>query len=57
MRELFDYNQLLYNDCIDYLETKWNRRLTEHERNVLLIGYRFGRRIESEYEIKILEVK
>jgi hypothetical protein len=56
MKALFDYNQLFYNDCIDYLETLWNRRLTEHERNVLLIGYRYGRKIEMENEIKILEV-
>jgi hypothetical protein len=57
MKELFDYNQLFYNDCIDYLETKWNRRLTEHERTVLLEGYKFGRMVESENEIKILCVK
>jgi hypothetical protein len=57
MKALFDYNQLFYNDCIDYLETKWNRRLTEHERTVLLEGYKFGRMVESENEIKILCVK
>jgi hypothetical protein len=55
--ELFDYNQLFYNECIDYLETLWNRRLNEHERHVLLIGYRYGRQIEMENEIRILEVK
>jgi hypothetical protein len=43
MREPFDYPEILYNEVIDHLETKWNRKLDEHERSVLVEGYRFGR--------------
>jgi hypothetical protein len=54
MREPFDYPEILYNDVIAYLETKWNRKLDEHERHTLIEGYRFGRMVEAEQEIKIL---
>jgi hypothetical protein len=50
----FEYSQILYNEAILYLETKWNRQLNDHERNVLIEGYRFGRMIEAEEEIKII---
>jgi hypothetical protein len=50
----FEYPEIFYNDVILYLETKWNRRLTDHERHVLIEGYRFGRMVEAESEIKIL---
>jgi hypothetical protein len=54
MRQPFEYSPLFYNEVIDYLETKWQRKLTDHEINVLIEGYRFGRMIESENEIRIL---
>ena len=54
MNEPFDYPQILYNEVILYLERKWNRKLNDHERHVLIEGYRFGRIIEAENEIKIL---
>jgi hypothetical protein len=57
MKEPLDYSQILYNEVILYLETKWNRRLSDHERHVLIEGYRFGRKIEAENEIKILFAK
>jgi hypothetical protein len=57
MNEPFDYSQILYNEVILYLETKWNRRLSDHERHILIEGYRFGRMIEAENEIKILFAK
>jgi hypothetical protein len=50
----FEYSQIFYNDVIYYLEQKWERRLTDHEKSVLIEGYRFGRLVESENEIKIL---
>jgi hypothetical protein len=37
---------LFINEVIDYLETKWQRKLTEHERAVVIEGYRFGRLTE-----------
>lgn len=55
-REPFEYDRIYYNEVIDYLQTKWARKLTEHEVAVLVEGYRFGRLTEMENEIKILEV-
>lgn len=57
MKDPFEYSQILYNEAIWYLETKWERQLNEHERNVLIEGYRYGRMIESEDEIKIIFTK
>lgn len=54
MNEPFEYSSILYNEVILYLEEKWNRRLSDHERHVLIEGYRFGRMVEAENEIKIL---
>ena len=57
MNQPFDFSQMFYNEVIMYLETKWKRRLNDHERHVLIEGYRFGRMIEAENEIKILSTK
>jgi hypothetical protein len=57
MNQPFNYEQIFYNDVIYYLETKWQRKLTDHEKHVLIEGYRFGRLTEAENEIRILEVK
>lgn len=57
MRQPFEYDQIFYNGVIYYMEQKWNRPLTDHERNVLIEGYKFGRLVESENEIRLLEVK
>jgi hypothetical protein len=43
MRDTFEYSPAFYNDAILFLEEKWNRRLTEHEKHVLIEGYRYGR--------------
>ncbi|MBO0962919.1 hypothetical protein J1P26_24925 [Neobacillus sp. MM2021_6] len=50
----FDYPEIFYNEAILYLETKWERRLSDHERHVLIEGYRFGRMVEADAEINIL---
>jgi hypothetical protein len=55
MNQSFNYEQIFYNDVIYYLESKWNRKLTDHEKHVVIEGYRFGRLVESENEIRILE--
>ena len=52
-----DYSQLFYNEVIYFLECKWNRRLSDHEKAVLIEGYRFGRKVEAENEIRILGAK
>ena len=57
MKQPFEYNSILYQEVIQYLEQKWHRRLNDHERHVLIEGYRFGRMVEAENEIKILEAK
>jgi hypothetical protein len=57
MKQPFEYQQIFYNDVIYYLEQKWQRKLTDHEKSVLIEGYRFGRLVESDNEIKILEAK
>ncbi|MFZ7946036.1 MULTISPECIES: hypothetical protein [Bacillaceae] len=54
MKTPFDYPEIFYNEAIFYLEAKWGRRLSDHERHVLIEGYRFGRMVEAESEIKIL---
>lgn len=51
----FVYDQILYNEVIRHLEQKWERKLTDHEKHVLIEGYRFGRLVESENELKILQ--
>jgi len=56
MNNPFDYPDIFYNEVILYLETKWDRRLSDHERHVFIEGYRYGRMIEAENEIKILFV-
>lgn len=56
-REPFEYSIVFYNEVIDYLEQKWNRKLNDHERHILIEGYRFGRLVEMENEIKILFAK
>lgn len=53
----FSYPHMYYNEVILFLENKWKRRLTDHEKHVLIEGYRFGRLVEAENEIKILSAK
>jgi hypothetical protein len=57
MRQPLDYPEIMYNDAIYKLEQEWGRKLTDHERNVLIHGYKIGRTVESENEIKILFAK
>ncbi|WP_157042251.1 hypothetical protein [Neobacillus jeddahensis] len=54
MNHPFEYPEIFYNEVIHYLESRWERRLTNHERHVLIEGYRYGRMIEAEAELKIL---
>jgi hypothetical protein len=51
------YEQILFNEVIYYLEQKWQRKLNDHEKNVLIEGYKFGRKVEAECELKILDVR
>jgi hypothetical protein len=51
------YEQILYNEVIYYLEQEWKRKLTDHEKHILIEGYKFGRKVEATCELKLLEVK
>jgi hypothetical protein len=51
------YEQILYNAVIYQLEQKWQRKLDDHEKHVLIEGYKFGRLVEMQNELKILDVK
>jgi hypothetical protein len=56
VNNVLEFDPILYNEAIYYLETSWNRKLTEHERNIAVEIYKWTRtNIEAE-EIKILEV-
>jgi hypothetical protein len=57
MQQPFHYPQIFYNEVIYILEQKWSRPLTDHEKHIAIECYRFGRLIEAENEIRILEVK
>ncbi|KKI93274.1 hypothetical protein WQ54_05435 [Bacillus sp. SA1-12] len=48
MKQPFEYAQMYYNEVILYLETKWHRKLTDHEKQLLIEGYKYGRLIEME---------
>jgi hypothetical protein len=52
-----EYNQLFYNEAIYWLEQRWQRELTPHEKHIVIESYRFGRLVESENEIKILSAQ
>lgn len=51
------YEGILFNEVIYHLEQEWQRKLTEHEKHVLIEGYKFGRKVEAECELKILSVR
>jgi hypothetical protein len=55
--EPLEYNQLFYNDAIYYLEQRWQRRLTDHEKHIAIEIYRFVRTEQAEEELKILEAR
>lgn len=42
----FDYDNICYNEAIEYQERIWKRKLDEHEKNVLIQGYKIGRTVE-----------
>lgn len=47
-KQPFTYDGIFYNEVIYWLEAQWQRKLTAHERHILVEGYRFGRLIEAE---------
>lgn len=53
----FEYENIWYQEVICHLEQEWQRKLTEHEINVLLKGYRFGRYIEMMEQVDLQRCK
>ena len=55
MNQPLEFNPILYNEPISFVEESWNRRLSEHERNLAIMVFRWTRtNIEAE-EIKLID--
>jgi hypothetical protein len=52
--EPLKYDQIQYNEPILWLEQNWGRKLTEHEKNIVVQVYRYTRTSQEAEEIKIL---
>lgn len=55
--DLQEFNQISYNEPIYWLEQQWQRKLTDHEKHLVILIYRWTRTTQEAEEIKILEVK
>ena len=55
--ELLKYDQISYNEPVYWLETEWNRKLTDHEKEIVKLVYRYTRTTQEAEEIKILFAK
>lgn len=55
--EPLEYDQIFYNEPIYWLEQKWQRKLSDHEKHLAILIYRFTRTMQEAEEIKILEAK
>jgi hypothetical protein len=54
---VLEFDPILYNEAIYYLETAWKRKLNDHERHIAVEIYKWTRtNIEAE-ELKILEAR
>ena len=57
VNNVLEFDPILYNEAIYYLETAWNRKLNDHEKHIAIEIYKWTRtNIEAE-ELKILEAK
>lgn len=54
--ELLEFSPLSYNEPIYWLEQRWGRPLTDHEKHVVIMTYRWTRTTQEAEELKILEV-
>jgi hypothetical protein len=50
-----NYDQILYNEPVLWLEQRWGRKLNEHEINLVKLVYRWTRTTQEAEELKILE--
>jgi hypothetical protein len=57
MREPLEYDQILYNEPIYWLEQKWQRRLDEHEKNIAIEIFRWTMTNKEVEELRILDTE
>ena len=51
-----NFDQILYNEVIYHMEMKWNRKLSDHEKNLAIEVYKWTRtNIEAE-EIRVVDL-
>jgi hypothetical protein len=55
--EPLEFDQILYNEPIYWLEQKWQRKLNDHEKHLAILIYRWTRTTQEAEEIKILEAR
>ena len=53
--DVLQYNQISLNEPVLWLEQKWGRKLTDHEKNIVGMVYSWTRTSQEAEEIKILE--
>lgn len=53
--EPLKFDQILYNEPIYYIEKAWGRKLTDHEKDLVKLTYRYTRTLQEAEEIKVLE--
>jgi hypothetical protein len=53
--EPLKYDQILLNEPIYLIEKAWGRKLSDHERDLVILTYRITRTSQEAEEIKILE--
>ena len=50
-----EFDQISYNEPVYWLEQHWGRKLTDHEKSIVTLIYRYTRTTQEAEEIKILE--
>jgi hypothetical protein len=55
--EPLEFDQISYNEPIYWLEQKWQRKLTDHEKHIAILIYRWTRTTQEAEEIKILDAR
>lgn len=55
--EPLEFTEIQYNEPIYWLEERWGRRLSDHEKQIVKLIYRWTRTTQEAEEIKILEAK
>jgi hypothetical protein len=55
--EPIEYSPISYNEPIYWLEERWGRKLSEHEKHIAILIYRWTRTTQEAEEIKILEAR